>query len=79
MAQQVTVLEQQVIELLGQLDGRDQELPAAMSKCHRLHGGPIAAEPFRRYRAQAEDLVRWLGDGSFPMFSALEKAEPSRA
>ncbi|WP_281879593.1 acyl-CoA dehydrogenase [Nocardia sputorum] len=55
------------------------QLPAAMRKCHRLHGGPITAEPFRRYHAQAEDLVRWLGDDSFPMFSALEKAEPSRA
>ncbi|WP_159850715.1 acyl-CoA dehydrogenase family protein [Nocardia sp. CY41] len=55
------------------------QLPAAMSKCHRLHGGPITAEPFRRYYAQVEDLVRWLGDDSFPMFSALRKAESSRA
>ncbi|NKY25898.1 acyl-CoA dehydrogenase family protein [Nocardia gamkensis] len=56
------------------------QLPAAMSKCHRLQGGAITAEPFRRYYAQAEDLVRWLGDDdSFPMFSPLEKAQHSRA
>ncbi|MFI2281329.1 acyl-CoA dehydrogenase [Nocardia beijingensis] len=55
------------------------QLPAAMRKCHRLHGGPITAEPFRRYYAQAEDLVRWLGDDSFPMFSPLEKVQHSRA
>lgn len=55
------------------------QLPAAMRKCHRLHGCPGTAEPFRRYYAQAEDLVRWLGDDSLPMFSALEKVESSRA
>lgn len=54
------------------------QLPAAMSKCHRLHGGPLTAEPFRRYYAQAEDLVRWLGD-SFAMFSPPEKVQHSRA
>ncbi|MEU2038562.1 acyl-CoA dehydrogenase family protein [Nocardia niwae] len=55
------------------------QLPAAMDRCHRLHGGTVTAEPFRRYHAQVEDLVRWLGDDSLRIFSALEKAEPSRA
>ncbi|MGQ4615969.1 acyl-CoA dehydrogenase [Nocardia sp. R7R-8] len=54
------------------------QLPAAMSKCHRLQGGPITAEPFRRYYAQADDLVRWLGRNSFPIFSPLAKAQNSR-
>ncbi|MEU1998284.1 acyl-CoA dehydrogenase family protein [Nocardia gamkensis] len=53
------------------------QLPAAMSKCHRLQGGPLTAEPFGRYYAQAEDLVRWLGAHSFPMFSPVEKAQNS--
>ncbi|WP_280299185.1 hypothetical protein [Nocardia abscessus] len=55
------------------------QLPAAMNKCHRLQGGPSTAEPFRRYHAQAEDLLRWLGDHSFPMFSPLETAQNSRS
>ncbi|MBF6192373.1 acyl-CoA/acyl-ACP dehydrogenase [Nocardia beijingensis] len=54
------------------------QLPAAMSKCHRLHGGPVTAEPFHRYYAQVQDLVRWLGD-SFPIFSPMEKVQHSRA
>ncbi|MGW4719880.1 acyl-CoA dehydrogenase [Nocardia sp. NPDC004260] len=54
------------------------QLPAAMSKCHRLQGGPVTAEPFRRYYAQADDLARWLGD-SLTVFSPPEKVQHSRA
>lgn len=54
------------------------QLPAAMNKCRRLQGRPATVEPFRRYYAQAEDLVRWLGDHSFPMFSSLEETQNSR-
>jgi alkylation response protein AidB-like acyl-CoA dehydrogenase len=42
------------------------ELPAAMQKCHHLHGGigVDVAHPLHRYYAQAKDIARWLGGAS---------------
>lgn len=42
------------------------ELPAAMQKCHHLHGGlgVDITHPMHRYYSQAKDLVRWLGGES---------------
>ncbi|HLS77424.1 MAG TPA: acyl-CoA dehydrogenase family protein [Nocardia sp.] len=42
------------------------ELPAAMQKCHHLHGGlgVDVTHPMHRYYSQAKDLVRWLGGES---------------
>ncbi len=43
------------------------ELPAAMQKCHHLHGGlgVDVTHPMHRYYSQAKDLARWLGGESF--------------
>ncbi|KZM68735.1 acyl-CoA dehydrogenase family protein [Nocardia terpenica] len=43
------------------------ELPAAMQKCHHLHGGigVDVTHPLHRYYSQAKDLARWLGGASF--------------
>ncbi|MFR9752843.1 acyl-CoA dehydrogenase family protein [Nocardia sp. 004] len=43
------------------------ELPAAMQKCHHLHGGlgVDITHPMHRYYAQAKDIARWLGGASF--------------
>lgn len=43
------------------------ELPAAMQKCHHLHGGlgVDITHPMHRYYSQAKDLARWLGGASF--------------
>ncbi|MFI2558978.1 acyl-CoA dehydrogenase family protein [Nocardia farcinica] len=42
------------------------ELPAAMQKCHHLHGGlgVDITHPMHRYYSQAKDLARWLGGES---------------
>lgn len=42
------------------------ELPAAMQKCHHLHGGlgVDVTHPMHRYYSQAKDLARWLGGAS---------------
>lgn len=43
------------------------ELPAAMQKCHHLHGGlgVDMSHPLHRYYSQAKDIARWLGGESF--------------
>lgn len=43
------------------------ELPAAMQKCHHLHGGlgVDMTHPLHRYYSQAKDIARWLGGESF--------------
>ncbi|MFJ9363266.1 acyl-CoA dehydrogenase family protein [Nocardia sp. NPDC101769] len=43
------------------------ELPAAMQKCHHLHGGlgVDITHPLHRYYSQAKDIARWLGGESF--------------
>jgi alkylation response protein AidB-like acyl-CoA dehydrogenase len=43
------------------------ELPAAMQKCHHLHGGlgVDMTHPMHRYYSQAKDIARWLGGASF--------------
>ncbi|MFI5780055.1 acyl-CoA dehydrogenase family protein [Nocardia sp. NPDC051570] len=43
------------------------ELPAAMQKCHHLHGGigVDVTHPLHRYYSQAKDIARWLGGASF--------------
>lgn len=43
------------------------ELPAAMQKCHHLHGGlgVDVTHPMHRYYSQAKDIARWLGGESF--------------
>ncbi|SNY88984.1 hypothetical protein SAMN04244553_5980 [Nocardia amikacinitolerans] len=43
------------------------ELPAAMQKCHHLHGGlgVDVTHPMHRYYSQAKDIARWLGGASF--------------
>ncbi|MET7768115.1 acyl-CoA dehydrogenase family protein [Nocardia sp. NPDC005366] len=43
------------------------ELPAAMQKCHHLHGGigVDVTHPMHRYFSQAKDIARWLGGASF--------------
>ncbi|MFD0361771.1 acyl-CoA dehydrogenase family protein [Nocardia sp. GCM10030253] len=43
------------------------ELPAAMQKCHHLHGGlgVDITHPMHRYYSQAKDIARWLGGESF--------------
>jgi 3-oxo-4-pregnene-20-carboxyl-CoA dehydrogenase alpha subunit len=43
------------------------ELPAAMQKCHHLHGGlgVDITHPMHRYFSQAKDIARWLGGESF--------------
>ncbi|MGV9544240.1 acyl-CoA dehydrogenase family protein [Nocardia beijingensis] len=43
------------------------ELPAAMQKCHHLHGGlgVDVTHPMHRYYSQAKDITRWLGGASF--------------
>ncbi|PXX67040.1 hypothetical protein DFR70_103796 [Nocardia tenerifensis] len=43
------------------------DLPAAMQKCHHLHGGlgVDITHPMHRYYSQAKDLARWLGGASF--------------
>ncbi|NNH73462.1 acyl-CoA/acyl-ACP dehydrogenase [Nocardia uniformis] len=42
------------------------ELPAAMQKCHHLHGGlgVDMTHPLHRYYSQAKDIARWLGGES---------------
>ncbi|WP_028476296.1 acyl-CoA dehydrogenase family protein [Nocardia sp. CNY236] len=42
------------------------ELPAAMQKCHHLHGGlgVDITHPMHRYYSQAKDIARWLGGAS---------------
>ncbi|MFQ6399021.1 acyl-CoA dehydrogenase family protein [Nocardia sp. KC 131] len=42
------------------------ELPAAMQKCHHLHGGlgVDITHPMHRYYSQAKDIARWLGGES---------------
>ncbi|WP_330250943.1 acyl-CoA/acyl-ACP dehydrogenase [Nocardia sp. NBC_00565] len=42
------------------------ELPAAMQKCHHLHGGlgVDVTHPMHRYFSQAKDIARWLGGAS---------------
>ncbi|MBF5000303.1 acyl-CoA dehydrogenase family protein [Nocardia sp. BSTN01] len=43
------------------------ELPAAMQRCHHLHGGigVDVTHPLHRYYSQAKDIARWLGGASF--------------
>lgn len=43
------------------------ELPAAMQRCHHLHGGigVDMTHPLHRYYSQAKDIARWLGGASF--------------
>ncbi|WP_067668310.1 acyl-CoA dehydrogenase family protein [Nocardia miyunensis] len=43
------------------------DLPAAMQKCHHLHGGigVDVTHPLHRYYSQAKDIARWLGGESF--------------
>ncbi|RDI47178.1 acyl-CoA dehydrogenase family protein [Nocardia mexicana] len=43
------------------------DLPAAMQKCHHLHGGigVDVTHPLHRYYSQAKDIARWLGGASF--------------
>jgi len=43
------------------------DLPAAMQKCHHLHGGigVDMTHPLHRYYSQAKDIARWLGGASF--------------
>ncbi|WP_306363806.1 acyl-CoA dehydrogenase family protein [Nocardia sp. CC227C] len=43
------------------------ELPAALQKCHHLHGGigVDVTHPLHRYYSQAKDIARWLGGESF--------------
>ncbi|MGF6887876.1 alkylation response protein AidB-like acyl-CoA dehydrogenase [Nocardia sp. GAS34] len=43
------------------------DLPAAMQRCHHLHGGigVDVTHPLHRYYSQAKDLARWLGGASF--------------
>lgn len=43
------------------------DLPAAMQKCHHLHGGigVDVTHPMHRYYSQAKDIARWLGGESF--------------
>ncbi|MFI1914441.1 acyl-CoA dehydrogenase family protein [Nocardia sp. NPDC020380] len=43
------------------------ELPAALQKCHHLHGGigVDMTHPLHRYYSQAKDIARWLGGESF--------------
>ncbi|WP_227998181.1 acyl-CoA dehydrogenase family protein [Nocardia australiensis] len=43
------------------------QLPAAMQKCHHLHGGlgVDITHPMHRYYSQAKDIARWLGGESF--------------
>ncbi|MBF6332744.1 acyl-CoA dehydrogenase family protein [Nocardia transvalensis] len=43
------------------------ELPAALQKCHHLHGGigVDVTHPLHRYYSQAKDIARWLGGASF--------------
>ncbi|QIS01371.1 acyl-CoA dehydrogenase [Nocardia brasiliensis] len=43
------------------------DLPAAMQKCHHLHGGlgVDITHPMHRYYSQAKDIARWLGGASF--------------
>ncbi|MGW4367508.1 acyl-CoA dehydrogenase family protein [Nocardia takedensis] len=43
------------------------ELPAAMQKCHHLHGGigVDVTHSMHRYYSQAKDIARWLGGASF--------------
>ncbi|WP_054816648.1 acyl-CoA dehydrogenase family protein [Nocardia arizonensis] len=43
------------------------ELPAAMQKCHHLHGGigVDMTHSMHRYYSQAKDIARWLGGASF--------------
>lgn len=43
------------------------ELPAAMQKCHHLHGGigVDVTHSMHRYFSQAKDIARWLGGASF--------------
>ncbi len=43
------------------------DLPAAMQKCHHLHGGigVDITHPLHRYYSQAKDIARWLGGASF--------------
>lgn len=42
-------------------------LPAAMQKCHHLHGGlgVDITHPMHRYYSQAKDIARWLGGPAF--------------
>ncbi|MFE7743853.1 acyl-CoA dehydrogenase family protein [Nocardia sp. NPDC057455] len=44
-----------------------EQLPAAMQKCHHLHGGlgVDMTHPMHRYYSQAKDIARWLGGASF--------------
>jgi alkylation response protein AidB-like acyl-CoA dehydrogenase len=44
-----------------------EQLPAAMQKCHHLHGGlgVDVTHPMHRYYSQAKDIARWLGGASF--------------
>ncbi|WP_063049368.1 acyl-CoA dehydrogenase family protein [Nocardia arthritidis] len=43
-----------------------EQLPAAMQKCHHLHGGlgVDVTHPMHRYYSQAKDIARWLGGAS---------------
>ncbi|MGV9678962.1 acyl-CoA dehydrogenase family protein [Nocardia sp. NPDC003482] len=43
------------------------DLPAALQKCHHLHGGigVDVTHPLHRYYSQAKDIARWLGGASF--------------
>ncbi|GAB2716575.1 acyl-CoA dehydrogenase family protein [Nocardia thraciensis] len=43
------------------------DLPAAVQKCHHLHGGigVDMTHPLHRYYSQAKDIARWLGGASF--------------
>ncbi|MFG1796998.1 acyl-CoA dehydrogenase family protein [Nocardia sp. NPDC049149] len=43
------------------------QLPAAMQRCHHLHGGlgVDITHPMHRYFSQAKDIARWLGGASF--------------